>query len=42
MYELAMFHVQAFFYMTAYKEDTRTGSRLPGRFAPVMEARRSD
>ena len=42
VYELAMFHVQAFFYLITYKEESRTGSRFPGRFAPAIEARRSD
>jgi hypothetical protein len=39
---LAMYHLQAFFYLTTYNKETRTGARLPGIFMPIGHYRRSD
>jgi hypothetical protein len=39
---LAWYHVRAFFYLVTYSEDTRTGSPLPGVFAPLADAARRD
>lgn len=42
VFELARFHVQAFFYLATFKEETRYGALVPGVFAPVLEAIKSD
>jgi hypothetical protein len=42
VYLLAMFHVQAFFYLTTYNKNTHMGARLPGIFMPVGDYRRPD
>jgi len=39
---LAKFHVQAFFYLITYKQESQTGFYFPGIFVSVMEAKRAD
>lgn len=40
--ELAKYHISAFFYLTTYEEATTRGKRLPGVFALVSYALRTD
>jgi hypothetical protein len=42
VYELARFHVSAFFYWITYSEERRTGGFWPGGFFPVLFSYRGD
>lgn len=42
VFQLAQYHIQAFFYLTTYNREKRTGALIPGVFGPVAFTLHSD
>lgn len=42
VFELAQYHVAAFFYWITYRDENKRGGKLPGQFFPILAAAKPD